>query len=81
MDIIDVEVSEAADSLYIRFSNEPISHSMELSPDIILDLSADNTVIGVDMQHVSAWKDETRIGGVTRLLPTESRVRLQLVPS
>ena len=42
-----------SDSLYVQFSESPISVSVELHPDVILDLDEMGTVVGIDFQHVS----------------------------
>ena len=80
MKILGIEVSGEADSMYIRFSDEPISHSVELSPDVILDLAENDVVVGVDLQHVSALQNEGQVEQVANSgAPTEQLVRLQLV--
>lgn len=42
-----------ADTLYIQFSESPITHSVELHPDIILDLGESGAVIGIDFQNIA----------------------------
>ena len=36
MQILNVITDEAADSVYLQFGNQPISHSVELTSDIII---------------------------------------------
>ncbi len=49
----DAEGDPATDSVYIHVSAKPISYSIELTGDMILDIANDNTVVGIDIQHVS----------------------------
>ena len=53
MKILNVERGSKSDVLYLQISNHPISHSFELSPDIIIDLDKDNGVVGIDVQNVT----------------------------
>ena len=47
-----------ADSLYIQFSEAPISHSVELHPDLIVDVTETNKVVGIDIQNVTEFVKE-----------------------
>lgn len=78
-----VESDLASDSMYLHFSDRPIRRSVEMSPDIIIDLDEDDTVVGIDVQYVSAIIKETvastrRGSRVREGLPSTS-ARLQLV--
>ena len=57
-----------SDSLYVRFSESPISVSVELHPDVILDVDVNGTVVGIDFQHVAELMAEAQtvqgIGGM-----------------
>ncbi len=41
------------DTLYVQLSDSPVSVSVELHPDIILDVDVSGTVVGIDLQNVS----------------------------
>ena len=58
--MLNIERGAASDSIYVQFSDEPISHSVELSPEVIIDVAEDNTVVGVDIQYVSDLLVEPR---------------------
>ena len=49
----NIEKGTSSDSMYVQLSDEPVSYSVELSPDIIIDVTEDNTVVGIDIQYVS----------------------------
>lgn len=42
-----------ADTLYVQFSESAIAHSVELHPDIILDVSESGAVVGIDFQNIA----------------------------
>lgn len=79
---IHVESDPEADSLYLRFGDKPISFSVEVTPDFILDIAEDNTVVGMDLQHLTAVLKERANAGSTSgvFVPTGGAVPLlQLV--
>lgn len=82
MQILDWERGSKSDSLYIRFSSQTISHSVELDDDIIIDVADDNTVVGLDIQHASEVRDSIR-AATSAPQPASRRrsVKLQLVPT
>jgi hypothetical protein len=45
-------------ALYIKLRDGPISHSAELSDDVILDIGEDGLVMGMDLQNVSTLGQE-----------------------
>ena len=57
----------ASDTLYVQFSDTPIHESVELHPDIILDVDESGTVVGIDIQSVTpSWQLNTEaLKGVT----------------
>lgn len=61
MQMLNIEKGSVADCLYIQFSEKPISHSVELGHDIILDVAEDNTVVGFDVQYVAEVMKEYRL--------------------
>lgn len=83
MPIHRVESDLTSDSMYLHFTDKPISHSVEMSPDIIIDLDEDNGVVGIDVQHMSILFNEavtpTRQSRVGRGPAPSPAVRLQLV--
>ena len=47
-----VRFDQKTDALYIRFDEAAIIESEEVSPGIVLDLDADNRVVGIEMLNV-----------------------------
>ena len=62
-----------ADSLYIQFSEETISHSVELHPDLVIDVTAAYKVVGIDIQNVTEFVQEQLEG-----TPTAPKAELSL---
>lgn len=59
-----------ADTLYVQFSESAISHSVEMHPDIILDVGDNGTVVGIDFQNVSHLAAESQgMRGYSQPLP------------
>lgn len=48
-----LHVDHEADALYFRLDESPIVESEEVSPGIILDFSAANAVVGIEIMHLS----------------------------
>ena len=48
-----LNVDKEADALYLRLDDSPIVESEEVSPGIVLDYSASNEVVGIEMLHLS----------------------------
>ena len=44
-----VHFDEAADALYLRLDDSPIVQSEEVHPGIVLDFSAANQVVGIEI--------------------------------
>ena len=78
MQMLKIEKGSVADSLYIQFSNKLISHSVEVSPDILLDIAEDNTVVGLDIQYVAEVMKEHELNE-QRVVPPTTPITLQLV--
>jgi len=47
-----VHFDEAADALYLRLDDSPIVQSEEVHPGIVLDFSATNQVVGIEILRV-----------------------------
>lgn len=47
-----VHFDEAADALYLRLDDSPIVQSEEVHPGIVLDFSAANQVVGIEILRV-----------------------------
>lgn len=61
--MLNIIKGSVADTLYLQLSESAIAHSVELHPDIILDLGESGTVVGIDFQNVAqllADSQETR---------------------
>lgn len=48
-----LNIDKDADALYFRLDDTPIVDSEEVSPGIVLDYSASNEVVGIEMLHLS----------------------------
>ena len=48
-----MHVDKQADALYLHLDDSPIIESEEVSPGIVLDYSASNEVVGIEMLHLS----------------------------
>ena len=48
-----VHYDQLADALYLRLDNSQIVGSEEVRPGVILDLDADNRVVGIELLKVS----------------------------
>lgn len=48
-----LNVDKEADALYLRLDDSPIVDSEEVSPGIVLDYSASNEVVGIEMLDLS----------------------------
>ena len=58
--MLNIIKGSGADTLYVQFSEAAISHSVELHPDIILDVDENGTVVGIDFQNVSQLAAEAQ---------------------
>ena len=47
-----------SDSVYVLISDSPISHSVELDGNLILDVDQSGEVVGIDIQYVSELRPE-----------------------
>ena len=49
-----IDRDHQADALYIQLDHQrTINHTVELTPDILIDVAEDDTVVGIDIQHFS----------------------------
>ncbi len=53
MQHLRIVLNQKSDTLYVEFSDQPISHTYEYTRDVLFDLAEDNTIVGVDIQHAS----------------------------
>lgn len=68
--MLNITKGSVADTLYVQFSESAIAHSVELHPDIILDVGENGTVVGIDFQNVSQLAAEAQgIPGYSQPLP------------
>lgn len=56
--MVKIIKGSASDSLYLQLTTAQISHSVELHPDIIIDVAEDGLVVGIDVQNVEALRSE-----------------------
>ncbi len=55
------------DSLYIDLANRPGVESLEVRPGVVLDLDTEGQVVGIDIDHASAWVELPPVG--ERMVP------------
>jgi len=48
-----LHVDKEADALYLRLDDSKIIESEEVAPGVILDFNSENTVVGIEMLHLS----------------------------
>ena len=48
-----LDIDQAADALYLRLDDSPITESQEAAPGIILDYNESKQVIGIEMLNLS----------------------------
>ena len=58
--MLNIIKGSVADTLYVQFSKSAIAHSVELHPDIILDVGENDTVVGIDFQNVAQLLAESQ---------------------
>ena len=56
--MVKIIKGSSSDSLYFQLTTAKISHSVELHPDIIIDVADDGQVVGIDVQNVEALRSE-----------------------
>ena len=63
----NIQKDDTVDALYIELDHQrAISHTVELTPDILVDVAADDTVVGIDIQYFSQLVEQgTRVTGPT----------------
>lgn len=58
-----IRIDREADALHLRLDDATIIASEEVAPGIIVDLNADNQVVGVEVLHLSKrsanWDPDT----------------------
>ena len=55
------------DSLYIEFSSEPSSHTVEVSDGVNVDFDASGGIVGFDIDHASRHMDIDALADQLRL--------------
>ena len=71
--MLNITKGSGADTLYVQFNESAISHSVELHPDIILDVNENGAVVGIDIQNVSQLAAEAHeMRGYAQPLPEVS---------
>jgi uncharacterized protein YuzE len=50
---VRLHVDHEADALYLRLDESGIAESEEVAPGVVLDFSADSTLVGVEILHLS----------------------------
>ena len=58
--MLNIIKGSVADTLYLQLSESAIYHSVELHPDIILDVGENDTVVGIDFQNVAQLLAESQ---------------------
>jgi uncharacterized protein YuzE len=53
------------DTLYIDLADRPSVDSVEVSPDIVLDMDADTNIVGIEIEHASTSVDLTNLSFAT----------------
>ena len=54
--MLKIEQDIEADTMYLFLNSQKISHSVELQLDtIILDVTSDGRVVGIELRNVSTW--------------------------
>ena len=48
-----LKLDEETDTLYLRLDESAIVESEEVQPGVVLDFSADNRVVGIEMLNIS----------------------------
>ena len=48
---------KATDSLYVELRPLPAKRTLEIEPDVLLDLGEDGEPVGYDIQHASTKRD------------------------
>lgn len=70
----------ASDTLYVQFSDAAIYESVELHPDVIVDVDVNGTVVGIDLQNVTELVAEAEqlkgVAGINVLNSTEETYSL-----
>ena len=75
--MIKITHDEESDSLYLKFIDLPISHSIEATDDILLDMSGD-TLVGMDVHNWSLVQKEQLEAAATGTDAIETRFLLQM---
>jgi uncharacterized protein YuzE len=52
---------EDTDSLYIDLADRASVDSREVAPDVVIDLDAQGRIVGIEIQHASAFVDLSRL--------------------
>ena len=59
-----LHVDKAADALYLRLDDSPISESEEVAPCVVLDYNERNEVVGVELLRLSKRASALNLSGL-----------------
>ncbi len=59
-----LHVDKAADALYLRLDDSPISESEEVAPGVVLDYNERNEVVAVEMFRLSTRSSTLNLSGL-----------------
>ena len=54
---MNTSYDKATDSLYVELRPLPAKRTVEIEPDVLLDLGEDGEPVGYDIQHASTKRD------------------------
>lgn len=73
-----LHVDKAADALYLRLDDSPISESEEVAPGVVLDYNERNEVVGVEMLRLSTRSSPLNLSGL-EFQPTDGSALKRVV--
>ena len=76
--MLHIEHSQKADALYIHFSEKEVFTTKAVSNDISFDIAKDGTLVGIDVQCVSQFRQPVGLARKGQL-PNPTSVGVQLV--
>ena len=76
--MLHIEHSQKADALYIHFSEKEVFTTKEMGHDISVDIANDGSLVGIDVQCVSQFRQPAKMGR-KGLVSTPTGVGVELV--
>ena len=61
--MLRIESDQKADALYIHLSAKAVKSTKELTPDIVVDLAEDGSLVGIDIQRFNELAEEVASRG------------------